>query len=66
MCYTDTESFILHIKSEDLFIELKSHPELRDLIDFSVFQRVIEVVPAILKTRPLEWLGSSKTNATVK
>ena len=36
MCYTDTDAFILHIKSNDLFLELKSQPELRDLIDFSV------------------------------
>ena len=36
ICYTDTDAFILHVKSDDLFIELKSHPELRDLIDFSV------------------------------
>ena len=37
MCYTDTDAFILHIKSDDLFVELKSTPVLRDLIDFSVF-----------------------------
>ena len=37
MCYTDTDAFILHIKSDDLFVELKSQPALRDLIDFSVF-----------------------------
>ena len=36
MCYTDTDAFILHIKSKDLFLELKSKPELRNLIDFSV------------------------------
>ena len=36
MCYTDTDAFILHIKSEDLFVEIKSHPALRDLMDFSV------------------------------
>lgn len=37
MCYTDTDAFILHIKSDDLFVELKSQPELRDMINFSVF-----------------------------
>ena len=37
MCYTDTDAFIMHIKSDDLFVELKSQPALRDLIDFSVF-----------------------------
>ena len=37
MCYTDTDAFILHIKSDDLFVELKSQPVLRELIDFSVF-----------------------------
>lgn len=36
MCYTDTDAFILHIKSDDIFVELKSHPELRDMFDFSV------------------------------
>ena len=36
MCYTDTDAFILHIKSDELFLELKSQPELRQLIDFSV------------------------------
>ena len=37
MCYTDTDAFILHIKSDDLFVELKGQPALRDLMDFSVF-----------------------------
>ena len=37
MCYTDTDAFILHIKSDDLFVELKSQPVLRELMDFSVF-----------------------------
>ena len=36
MCYTDTDAFILHIKSDDLFLEYKSQPELQELIDFSV------------------------------
>ena len=36
MCYTDTDAFILHIKSEDLFQEIKSQPALRDLMDLSV------------------------------
>ena len=36
MCYTDTDAFILPIKSDDLFVELKSQPVLRKLIDFSV------------------------------
>ena len=36
MCYTDTDAFILHIKSDYLFLELKSQPKLRELIDFSV------------------------------
>ena len=35
MNYTNTDAFIMSIESDDLYIELKSQPQLRDLIDFS-------------------------------
>ena len=34
MNYTDTDAFIMSIESDDLYVELKSQPQLRDLIDF--------------------------------
>jgi hypothetical protein len=37
MCYTDTDAFILHIKSDDLFVEVKGQSAFRDLMDFAVF-----------------------------
>ena len=37
MCYTDTDAIILHKKSDDLFVELKSMQIMRNLIDYSVF-----------------------------
>ena len=33
ICYSDTNAFILHIKSDDLFVELHCQPQIRDLID---------------------------------
>ena len=35
MNYTDTDARIMSIESDELFVELKSNPQLRDLIDFS-------------------------------
>ena len=35
MGYTDTDALIMITKSDDLYTELKSKPQLRDLIDFS-------------------------------
>ena len=35
MDYTDTNAVIMSIESDDLYVELKSHPQLRDLFDFS-------------------------------
>ena len=35
MGYTDTDALILIVASDDLYVELKSQPQLRDLIDFS-------------------------------
>ena len=35
MGYTDTDALILIVESDDLYTKLKSHPQLRDLIDFS-------------------------------
>lgn len=37
MYYTDTDAFILHIKSDDLFVGVKGQHALRDLMDFFVF-----------------------------
>ena len=34
MGYTDTDALLLIVKSEDLYVEIKSQPQLRDLIDF--------------------------------
>ena len=34
MGFTDTDALILIVESDDLFTELKSQPQLRDLIDF--------------------------------
>ena len=36
--YTDTDALIISIESNDLYVELKSHPQLRDLIDFSAIR----------------------------
>ena len=35
MGYTDTDALILIVESDDLYVELKSQPQLRGLIDFS-------------------------------
>ena len=34
MDYTDTDAFIMSVESDDLYVELKSHPQLGDLMDF--------------------------------
>ena len=36
--YTDTDALIISIESDDLYVQLKSHQQLRDLIDFSSIQ----------------------------
>ena len=35
MGYTDTDALLIIVESDDLYVELKSQPQLRDLIDFS-------------------------------
>ena len=35
MGYADTDAFVFIIESDDAYVEIKSQPQLRDIIDFS-------------------------------
>lgn len=54
MCYTDTDSFVLHIKTDDFYTEMRSNLERYDTSDYpenNIFQipRVNKKIPGLFK-----------------
>ena len=63
MDYTDSDALIMSIKSDDLFVDLKSQPQLRDLIDFSSIPANHPSGVGSRTTRHLVWPAILKTSA---
>ena len=44
MGYKDTDAVVFIIESDDAYAEIKSQPQLRDIIDFFLFPRITRAV----------------------